>query len=324
MLIKLIDDDCKLLYEMDKDNEYVLKLSERERGKKISILSDTMLKAMFQNSNRLKYSAKFLSYFIDVSYEELLANMKLSKNELDKEKEFSKGERADYIAIIGDTSLNIEVNNNSSSFIMERNMEYATRQYTERIKRGKDKDDNEYEYKQVLQFNLNNFAFKENDKIIDICGVQNREGIRLNNKIIFIQIYVPNLRKKWYTEGIESLSEREKFILALVEENLKELEKFKEEDIVMDEYIKEAEDVSFESNIGESYDKEWALKDQALRDGYLEGKEQGIEEGIEEGKKENQKEIVLKLLHRKMNINEISDIVGLSIDELKKIQNELN
>lgn len=141
---------------------------------------------------------------------------------------------------------------------------------------------------------------------------------------MFIQIYVPNLRKKWYTEGIESLSEREKFILALVEENLKELEKFKEEDIVMDEYIKEAEDVSFESNIGESYDKEWALKDQALRDGYLEGKEQGIEEGIEEGKKENQKEIVLKLLHRKMNINEISDIVDLSIDELKKIQNELN
>lgn len=129
-MIKLIDDDCKLLYEMDKDNSYVLKLSEREKGKKISILSDTMLKAMLQNNNRLKYSAKFLSYFIDVGYEELLNNMTLAKNELDKDKEFSKGERADYIAVVGNTSLNIEVNNNSSSFVMERNMEYATRQYS--------------------------------------------------------------------------------------------------------------------------------------------------------------------------------------------------
>ena len=50
--------------------------------------------------------------------------------------------------------------------------------------------------------------------------MQNKEGIRLNNKLIFIQIYIPNLRKKWYTKGIKSLSEREKFILALVEENI--------------------------------------------------------------------------------------------------------
>ena len=323
-MIKLIDDDCKLLYEMEKDNSYVLKLGQRKKGKKISILSDTMLKAMFQNNNRLKYSAKFLSYFIDVSYEELLDNMTLAKNELDKDKEFSKGERADYIALIGDTSLNIEVNNNSSSFIMERNMEYAARQYSEKIKRGKDDDNNEYEYKQVLQFNLNNFAFKGNDKIIDICGIQNKDGVRLNNKIIFIQIYVPNLRKKWYTTGIESLSEREKFILALVEENLKELEKIKEEDIVMDEYIKEAEDVSFESGIGESYDKEWALKDQALRDGYEEGKELGKEEGIREGKKEGSlakaKEIAKLLLEKNIDINTISECTGLSTEEIVKLK----
>ena len=29
-MIKLKDDDAKLLYEMDSDNSYVLKLSERE------------------------------------------------------------------------------------------------------------------------------------------------------------------------------------------------------------------------------------------------------------------------------------------------------
>ena len=42
-----------------------------------------MLKAMFQNENRIKYSAKFLSYFIDVKYEDILNNICLAKNELD-------------------------------------------------------------------------------------------------------------------------------------------------------------------------------------------------------------------------------------------------
>ena len=53
----------------------------------------------------------------------------------------------------------------------------------------------------------------------------------LNNKLIFIQIYIPNLRKKWYTLGIEKLDARERYILALVEENIKDVEKFGDEKV---------------------------------------------------------------------------------------------
>ena len=242
---------------------YVLELSRYiKKGQKISILSDTMLKAMFQNENRLKYSAKFLSYFIDLDYEVILKNIYLAKNELDKEKESSKGQRCDYVAVIDNTSLNIEVNNNSSLEILERNIEYAYRLYSKKIKRG----EREYDYTQVIQFNLNNFSFKGNDKIIDIYGVKNDSDLTLSDKIIFVQIYVPNLRKKWYNEGIESLNEAEKYILALVEMDIEKLKSLGGEEL-MEEYVKEAEEVSFEGGVGESYDKEWALKDQAYRDG---------------------------------------------------------
>ena len=45
----------RTLYDLELDNEYVLKLSRNiKKGQKISILSDTMLKAMFQNENRIK------------------------------------------------------------------------------------------------------------------------------------------------------------------------------------------------------------------------------------------------------------------------------
>lgn len=110
---------------------------------------------MFQNENRIKYSAKFLSYFIDVDYEVILNNIKLGNNEIDKEKEFDRALRCDYIANLDDTILNIEVNNNSSLEVLERNMKYAHRLFSKKVKI----EDNNYKYSQVIQINLNNFFY---------------------------------------------------------------------------------------------------------------------------------------------------------------------
>lgn len=310
----------KTLHDLELDNEYVLKLSRNiKKGQKISILSDTMLKAMFQNENRIKYSAKFLSYFIDVEYEDILNNICLAKNELDKNNENDKGERCDYVALLSDTSLNIEVNNNSSLEVLERNMEYAHRLYSKKIRRGEEN----YQYTQVIQFNLNNFAFKGNDKIVDIYTVTNDDNIGLSNKLIFVQIYVPNLRKKWYTKGMKSLSEEEKYILALVEMDLDKLNDLGGENI-MDEYVKEAEEVSFEGGVGEAYDKEWALRDQGYRDGLsqgkAEGREEGKAEGISEGKNERNIEIARNMLKDNISVESISKYTDLSINEINSLK----
>ena len=268
-----------------------------------------MLKAMFQNENRIKYSAKFLSYFIDVSYEVILNNIVLGKNELDKEKESDKNERCDYIAHLNDSVLNIEVNNNSSLEVLERNMEYAHRLFSSKITRN----DKTYEYTQVIQINLNNFAFSGNDKIIDIYAERNEDNLVLSDKLIFIQIYVPNLRKKWYTEGEKSLSEREKYILALVDMDLEKLKGLGDEE-VMKAYIKEAEKVSFEGNFGEAYDKEWALKD--------EGKREGIELGKKEGIGLGKKEIAKNMLKDNVDINIIKKYTNLTEEELTALEEE--
>lgn len=314
----------KTLHDLELDNEYVLKLSRNiKKGQKISILSDTMLKAMFQNENRIKYSAKFLSYFIDVEYEDILNNICLAKNELDKNNENDKGERCDYVALLSDTSLNIEVNNNSSLEVLERNMEYAHRLYSKKIRRGEEN----YQYTQVIQFNLNNFAFKGNDKIVDIYTVTNDDNIGLSNKLIFVQIYVPNLRKKWYTKGIKSLSEEEKYILALVEMDLDKLNDLGGENI-MDEYVKEAEEVSFEGGVGEAYDKEWALRDQGYRDGLSQGKAEGFSqgkvegkaEGISEGKNERNIEIAKNMLNEGIDINIIIKCTGLTNEDINALK----
>lgn len=174
------------------DKEYSVELGELKENEKISILSNAMFMTMFQNEARLVYSALFFSYFLEgVTFDEILKNLALVKNELDKTVENKKGLRSDYVGLINGVKLNLEINNNSSLKMMERNIEYAFRLYASKVNRNTD-----YKYTQVIQINLNNFSFKGNDKVIDVYTLRNEDGISLTNKITIVQIYIPNLRKK--------------------------------------------------------------------------------------------------------------------------------
>ena len=82
----------------------------------------------------------------DVSYEELYSNIKFYKDELANIRNRDKGERADYVVKLGSDITLIEVNNNSSQEVMERNIEYANRLYAENMKVG----ESYINYRQVI------------------------------------------------------------------------------------------------------------------------------------------------------------------------------
>ena len=307
------------LYDHPKSHNHVLKLEKRCNTDKISLLSDTMFKAMFQNENRIKFSCKFLSYFLNASYEDLLKNLKLCKNEVNKTFENEKNERCDYVASIDGTTINIEINNNNSSAAMERNIEYTYKNYINKVKVGGD-----YNYTPVIQFNINNFAFKDISKTIDYFFIQNKDGTVLSKKICFVMIYVPKIREKWYNKGRDGLEEWERYILTLVEQDVNKSLSLSKGDEIMEEYVQEAINTSQNTYIGEAYDKEWALKDQSFRDGLDEGREQGIaqgiEQGIEQGIKQRNIEIAKKLLKTDSNIHFISEITGLTIKDINELK----
>lgn len=79
---------------------------------------------------------------------------------------------------------------------------------------------------------------------------------------------------------------------------------------VMNEYLKEAEEVSFEGDFGEAYDKEWALKDEGKR------------EGIELGEKNKAKEIAKNMLKDNVDINTIKKYTNLTEEELTALEEE--
>jgi predicted transposase/invertase (TIGR01784 family) len=302
------------------DKKLILKLRELGEGEKVSIISDVMFKTMFQNSKRIKYSAKLISYFIDVSYEKLLNNLRLVQNDFDNEKYYSKGERGDYVAEIDGTHINIEINNNFKDYTFERNLEYMFRIYNSKVRRSKGSYG--YEYNKVVQINFNNFYYKDDKDAVRIFTM-NDGKVKYTDKIIIVQVYLPLLRKKWYDLGIENLEEKEKFILSLYEMNINSSKEIGGKINIMNDYLEESKEVMEEVSFGESYDKELATYeggyDEGREAGYDAGREVGREEGLAVGREETMIETAKKMKDEGIDVPLINKITGLSLEKIQKL-----
>ena len=58
----------------------------------------------------------------------------------------------------------------------------------------------------------------------------------------------------------------------------------------------------------------------AKKQGLKEGREEGRQEGLEEGMQRMQQQVALNLLKRKTDISFISEMTGLSVEEIKKLK----
>ena len=145
--------------------------------------------------------------------------------------------------------------------------------------------------------------------------MDNEQNI-LTNKIVIIDIYLPNIKKKMYNKGIKALSEMERFLLIGLEENKQKALEYVGDDIIMKDLEERISDWTLSDDLRESYDKEWALKDQAKREGVIQGIEQGIEQGMKQGKSE----IINKLLASGMTVEEIFKITDMPIEEIQHIK----
>ena len=233
----------------------VRKDSAVDRNKYVNIIpitSDGMFKILFGREEYIKFPCKLLSYIIDMSYEELLSSLHFTKDETRKN---DRTYRNDLIIVIGDTTINIEMNNNASEEVRDRNFEHLMRL-------RKDKKSNNYI--PVIQININNYSYKDDLAVRRDYAIMSHDKILLTNKIIIVDIYLPNIKKKSYNE--DNLSEMERFLLIGIEENRKKALEYVGDDIVMKEFYELIEEKSLDNDLYEAYDKEWALKNQATRD----------------------------------------------------------
>lgn len=263
------------------------------------------------------YSKELVDFIIDLCELNIECNnYNLINNEITTFYEDDKLMVTDLLYKLNDsTFLNIELNTSKSKYLMYKNLLYIYKIILNEQNKGK-----KYKDIIVIQVNFDLYSFKNMDKLKNVIKVINKDNLKeyLNTFTIFHF----ELDKAWNNEynvseeGIRflrMLSSRSKRLNQLLAGNnlfLKKVAKFMEEYLNSSDNLlyydkKELDDYIRESEIEESYN-----------DGIAEGKILGLSEG----KRENSIEIAKKMLNKDRPIEEISEITGLTKEEILKLK----
>ena len=262
----------KAIYLLPIKFEYKKELKSREKIDKISAVADPMFHALFNHPGRIMFPARLVSYILDIPFDTLVTNMKIVGNEVPMDKESNISQRCDCVCEIEGSLLTIEMNNNSSVDFLYRNMDYMFKQFSSKVVNSGNYD----KYCQSILINMNNFSFETVEEVCTISYLKDELGRILTDRIIIINIYIPNLLKKCYNLGIESLSESEKFIYAVIEDDNSKINKLIKEMPMLEEYVNIAKEVSNSEDLRFIYDRDKVNKEQSFK----EGKEEAIIEMI--------------------------------------------
>lgn len=213
-----------------------------------------------------------------------------------------KQREADVFVSIEKNKINVEINRkeNITDTMNQKNMTYLA----DLIKN--------FGEEMICQINLNTFdAFGQEEKIYK-SQIKNEEGeVRIKNFIIY-DVTLPLFKNICYTD-----SELKEDFLKLMKmfscDSKKEIEKIIKGNDLLEEVYRMQKKLNSDEFILEHFPDELYHE--------LEKKE-FLEKGREEGKIETTLELAKKMINKKMDLSEISDITGFSLEELNKIVNE--
>jgi predicted transposase/invertase (TIGR01784 family) len=309
-----------------------------------SLSYNAMFKAVISNNKIIlsKLVEAILDYWnldIDIKDKELI----VKNNELPLNNYKDKQLICDYIIKLSDTAdLNIEINKSNYPGLVERNMTYSFKIFYEHFKTGdNNKDFNRYNLLQVNFNNYNNGNDKRINKFlmidtedvtntlsknigimnIDIASCykfiynnNNKEKIS-NLERLSAMVYCSNLEDISFVLGDEILNMEEKKKLI---NSIKEISKDKE----IQENLKLEDNIEYRFSLVEEDAFERGTR-QGIEQGISQGIEQGISQGIERGTEVTLVNTIKSMLKKSFSYEDISDITGKSIEEIKKIEKSM-
>ena len=202
------------------------------------------------------------------------------------------------------TFLNIELNTSKSKYLMYKNLLYIYK-----IILSKQYIGEKYKEITVIQVNFDLYSFKDMDKVKNVIKVMNKDNLKeyLNTFTIFHF----ELDKAWNNEY--NVSEEGIRFLRMLSSESKILNKYLAGNNL---FLKKVADFmeEYSNNINNLlyYDKKEL-------DDYI--RESELNDSYNSGKFEEKNEIATKMLIKNKTIEEISDITGLTKEEILKLKN---
>ena len=213
-----------------------------------------------------------------------------------------KKRTSDLIIELEDSVINLEMNNHYYKKLNKRNDIYLFK-----IVSLSDKS-------VTIQININNFRSKDG-QVIKRYTLKDDEGKEEDEiGLIKYDIYLENIKEKYYNN--DKLTKLEKYMLMLKLRKREELLEVSKGDKSMSEVYKKLDDLSKDKYYALLYDEEEkkayenkCILEDAIEDSYSSGLNHGVS---------NEKiNITKNMLKKNMSIEDISDVTGLTIEEIK-------
>ena len=292
--------------------------------KTIPITSNTMFKELFGREENKNVLAFLLSNYFEVEYDYIYNNIKYMNTQLgiDNVKDYKYNVDI-IISLDNNIVCNLEMNDSSWPGLFNRNTAYISNIFSSQFKVGDEKCDF-VNAKKHIQINFNNYNFPK-DMEFDVYKLK---SVTTNEELTdILEIHHINLAMingKCYND-VKELSSVEKVGKFLKSENINEMERIVGED--MKDILDKVMELSNDERLVGLYNeeelqkaKEVAIKTESFENGMKAGVEEGIKQGVQQGSKQEKLEIAKKMLEKNTNIDFISEVTGLTIDEISNIK----
>ena len=250
---------------------------------------------------------------------EFILKIKIDKLEIKKTELLSgnvniKDKRVDAIVHTGNKKIEIEINSQNKDYLHTRSTAYICNIYQSNASVG----DTYNEDTDIIQVNLTWGLGRNNDEM-KIYKIMNEKGELYVKNFIIYEINMDYYDKIWYSKNEEEIKKNQYMImLDLDKKELKNMPK----DKIVDKYITNVtivnDDPEFQKYMSEEEDKK-KIQNSLLSEAKENGYTSGINDGISKGENKKSIEIAKNMLKKNMSIEDISDITGLSIEEINKL-----
>ncbi len=263
--------------------------------------NDNVFKAIFCNENNTFLLKTLIERCLKIKIEiiEIHAPEKI------KENIYAKGQILDVLVKVDNRLINIEVNSGFYDGVHRRNFGYAGSKYSEEVKIG----ENYLDMNEVIQINFTWGLPRKYSILGEYLLVDKKTEIKFVDNFSIFEYNMDKIRELWYS------GDKEYEFLAILDFNKEELKKIGKGDEYMSEFKKKIESL----NDNREY-KEFLTAEEDMKKTNNTFKEIGRREGFEDGKVLEKVEIAKKLLNKNMDIKEIAEVTGLSLEKIQKLK----
>ena len=268
--------------------------------------NDRTFKEVFLNPN----NSDLLKALLEVILKIKIDKLEIKKTELLSGNVNIRDKRVDALVYTGNKKIEIEINSENKKYLNPRNTAYICNTYQSHTLVGK-------EYNQqtdIVQVNLT-WGLGAKEDVMTKYMIMSKDGKLFVKNFIIYEINMDYYNELWYSKNEDGI--KKNLYLIMLDLDKKELKSMPKDDIV-DKYITNVTIVNdnpeFQKYMSEEEDKKKiqnSLLSEAKEDGISQGYTSGINDGI--------KQTARNMLNKNMSIEDISDITGLSIEEIKNL-----